>query len=60
MSLYINKCLHIVWLIITTIGRCIVNECKSPTFDILRVAEIFGLYDNVVEMIQCTKIFDKR
>ena len=39
---------------------CMVNEYKSPTFDILRVAEIFGLYDNVVKMMQGTKFFDKK
>ena len=42
------------------IDACRINEFKSPTFYMLRVAEIFGLYDKVVEMIQGTKFYDKK
>ena len=36
------------------------NVLHSPTFDILRTSEIFGLYENVGQMLQGTRVFSKK
>ena len=39
---------------------CIENRLQSPTYDILRVSDIFGLYDDVGNMMNGTAIFTKK
>ena len=39
---------------------CVVNTRKSPTFDILRVSGIFGLLNEVGEMLLGTRVYSKK
>ena len=41
-------------------ARCIENRLQSPTYDILRVSDMFGLYDDVCKMMNGTAIFTKK
>ena len=36
------------------------NRLQSPTFDILKVSELFGLYDLIGQMMQGTRVFSKK
>ena len=36
------------------------NRLQSPTFDILKVSEVFDLYDMIGQMLQGTRVFSKK